>query len=58
MAVKLPPDTWISQILTLKGTRDNVYSKIDGSLVGYVKDGKFVQTSQYRIRSLLQVSSR
>jgi hypothetical protein len=44
MAVKLPPDTWISQVLTLKGTRDNVYSKIDGSLVGYVKDGKFVQT--------------
>ena len=30
MAVKLPPD--------------NVYSKIDGSLVGYVKDGKFIQT--------------
>ena len=44
MAVKLPPDTWISQVLTLKGTRDNVYSKIDGSLVGYVKDGKFIQT--------------
>jgi hypothetical protein len=44
MAVKLPPDTWISQVLTLKGFRDDVYSKIDGSLVGYVKDGKFVQT--------------
>ena len=44
MAVKLPPDTWISQVITFKGTRDNVYSKIDGSLVGYVKDGKFIQT--------------
>jgi len=44
MAVKLPPDTWISQVITFKGTRDNVYSKIDGSLVGYIKDGKFIQT--------------
>ena len=44
MAVKLPPDTYINQVLTLKGTKDNVYSRIDGSLVGYVKDGKFVQT--------------
>jgi hypothetical protein len=44
MAVKLPPDTYVNQVLTLKGTRDNVYSKIDGSLVGYVKDGKFIQT--------------
>jgi len=44
MAVKRPPDTWVSQVLTLKGTRDEVYSKIDGSLVGYIKDGKFIQT--------------
>jgi len=44
MAVKLPPDAWIGQVLTLKGFKDNVYSKIDGSLIGYVKDGKFVQT--------------
>ena len=44
MAVKLPPNTWIGQVLTLKGFKDNVYSRIDGSLVGYVKDGKFVQT--------------
>jgi hypothetical protein len=44
MAVKLPPDTWVSQVITLKGFRDDVYSKIDGSLVGYVKDGKFIQT--------------
>lgn len=44
MAVKLPPDTYVNQVLTLKGTKDNVYSKIDGSLVGYVKDGKFIQT--------------
>jgi len=44
MAVKLPPDTWVSQVITLKGLRDEVYSKIDGSLVGYVKDGKFIQT--------------
>jgi hypothetical protein len=39
-----PPDTWVSQVITLKGKRDNVYSKIDGSLVGYMKDGKFIQT--------------
>ena len=44
MAVKRPPDTWVSQVLTLKGFVDNVYSEIDGSLVGYIKDGKFVQT--------------
>jgi len=44
MAVKLPPDTYVNQVLTLKGTKDNVYSKVDGSLVGYVKDGKFIQT--------------
>jgi len=44
MAVKLPPDTYINQVLTLKGTKDNVYSRVDGSLVGYVKDGKFIQT--------------
>ena len=44
MAVKLPPNTWIGQVLTFKGFKDNVYSRIDGSLVGYVKDGKFVQT--------------
>ena len=44
MAVKRPPDTWVSQVLTLKGFRDEVYSEIDGSLVGYIKDGKFVQT--------------
>lgn len=44
MAVKLPPNTWVSQVITLKGFRDDVYSKIDGSLVGYVKDGKFIQT--------------
>jgi hypothetical protein len=44
MAVKLPPNTWIGQVLTFKGFKDNVYSKIDGSLVGYVKDGKFIQT--------------
>lgn len=44
MAVKRPPDTWVSQVLTLKGFRDEVYSEIDGSLVGYIKDGKFIQT--------------
>jgi hypothetical protein len=44
MAVKRPPNTWVSQVLTLKGFRDEVYSEIDGSLVGYIKDGKFVQT--------------
>jgi hypothetical protein len=44
MAVKLPPDTYVNQVLTLKGTKDNVYSRVDGSLVGYVKDGKFIQT--------------
>jgi hypothetical protein len=44
MAVKRPPNTWVSQILTLKGFRDEVYSKIDGSVVGYIKDGKFIQT--------------
>ena len=44
MAVKLPPDTYVNQVLTFKGGKDNVYSRIDGSLVGYVKDGKFIQT--------------
>lgn len=44
MAVKRPPNTWVSQVLTLKGFRDEVYSEIDGSLVGYIKDGKFIQT--------------
>jgi hypothetical protein len=44
MAVKLPADTWKSQVITLSGLRDNVYSKINGALVGYIKDGKFVQT--------------
>jgi hypothetical protein len=44
MAVKRPPNTWVSQVITLKGFRDDVYSEIDGSLVGYIKDGKFVQT--------------
>lgn len=39
-----PPDTWVSQVVTLKGTKDNVYSKIDGSLVGYMKNGNFIQT--------------
>jgi hypothetical protein len=44
MAVKLPPDSWIAQVITLKGFQDRVYSKIDGSVLGYVKDDKFVQT--------------
>jgi hypothetical protein len=44
MAVKLPPDSWKAQVITLKGFEDRVYSKIDGSVLGYVKDGKFVQT--------------
>ena len=44
MAVKLPADTWKSQVITLSGLRDNVYSRINGALVGYIKDGKFVQT--------------
>jgi len=44
MAVKLPPDSWKAQVITLKGFQDRVYSKIDGSVLGYVKDGKFVQT--------------
>ena len=44
MAVKLPPDSWVAQVITLKGFQDRVYSKIDGSVLGYVKDGKFVQT--------------
>jgi hypothetical protein len=44
MAVKLPPNTYVNQVLTLKGFRDDVFSRIDGSLVGYVKDGKFIQT--------------
>jgi len=44
MAVKRPPNTWVSQVLTPKGFRDEVYSEIDGSVVGYIKDGKFVQT--------------
>jgi hypothetical protein len=44
MAVKLPPDSWKTQVITLKGFQDRVYSKIDGSVLGYVKDGKFVQT--------------
>ena len=44
MAVKRPPNTWVGQVLTLKGFRDEVYSEIDGSLVGYIKDGKFIQT--------------
>ncbi len=44
MAVKRPPNTWVSQILTPKGFRDEVYSEIDGSVVGYIKDGKFIQT--------------
>jgi hypothetical protein len=44
MAVKLPPDSWVAQVITLKGFQDRVYSKINGSVLGYVKDGKFVQT--------------
>jgi hypothetical protein len=44
MAVKLPPNTYVNQVVTLKGLRDDVFSRIDGSLVGYVKDGKFIQT--------------
>lgn len=44
MATKLPKDTYVNQVVTLKGFRDNVYSSVDGSLVGYVKDGKFIQT--------------
>lgn len=44
MAVKRPPNTWVSQIITPKGFRDEVYSEIDGSVVGYIKDGKFIQT--------------
>jgi hypothetical protein len=44
MAVKLPPDSWKAQVITLKGFEDRVYSKIDGSVLGYVKNGKFVQT--------------
>lgn len=44
MPVKLPPNTYVSQVVTLKGFRDDVFSRIDGSRVGYVKDGKFIQT--------------
>lgn len=44
MAVKLPPDTWINQRFFGTKTEDTVYSKIDGSIVGIVKDGKFIQT--------------
>lgn len=44
MAIKLPKDTYVDQVITFKGKRDNVYSRVDGSLVGYVKDGKFIQT--------------
>lgn len=39
-----PKDTYVNSVVTFKGIKKNVYSKIDGSLVGYMKDGQFIQT--------------
>lgn len=50
MAVKLPPNTWKTQVINPgfkgmpSGFVDVVYSKITGEAVGYIQGGKFVQT--------------
>lgn len=46
MAEKLPKYTWSASTVTLKGTKQAVYSTLTGDLVGYVENGKFRQVAE------------
>ena len=46
MADKLPKYTWSASTVTLKGTKQAVYSTLTGDLVGYVENGKFRQVAE------------
>lgn len=46
MADKLPKYTWSASTVTLKGTKQAVYSTLTGDLVGYMENGKFRQVAE------------
>lgn len=45
MAENLPQYTWSATVLTPKGTKKVVYSTVTGKVVGEIRNGKFVQTT-------------